>query len=229
MIALVLISVSGISQNVAINTTLNPANPAAGLDIDFPAKGFLIPRMDLETVNSADPLASHVAGMMIYCKGEEAPAGVYVNNGSKWVPGTKPGTAYGEMQYWNGTTWTAITAGSPGQFLKIGTGGLPEWSGSAAGYATLSTGSVTGITTTTAYSGGNISSGGGSSVTEYGVCWSTSPGPTMSNSKTSDGTGTGSFTSHLTGLTSGTQYYIRAYATNGTGTSYGDQKIFTTH
>jgi hypothetical protein len=133
------------------------------------------------------------------------------------------------MQYWSGTAWTAIAAGSPGQLLKIGAGGLPEWSGSAAGYATLTTSAVTTISTTTATCGGNVLTEGTSAVTEYGVCWSTSPGPTVSDPKTSDGSGTGSFTSDLTELTSGTQYYIRSYATNGSGTSYGDQKMFKTN
>ncbi len=61
-----------------------------------------------------------------------------------------------------------------------------------------------------------------------GVCWSVSPNPTVSNSHTTDGSGTGSFTSNITGLTANTTYYVRAYATNSAGTSYGEQKSFTT-
>ncbi|MDO5341751.1 MAG: formylglycine-generating enzyme family protein [Bacteroidia bacterium] len=61
-----------------------------------------------------------------------------------------------------------------------------------------------------------------------GVCWSVSPNPTVSDSHTTDGGGTGSFTSSITGLTKNTTYYVRAYATNGKGTSYGEQKSFTT-
>jgi uncharacterized protein (TIGR02145 family) len=92
----------------------------------------------------------------------------------------------------------------------------------------VTTESVTAITTTTAQSGGNITSDGGAAVTARGVCWSTTQNPTISNSKTSDGTGTGSFTSILTGLTSNTKYYVRAYATNSQGPAYGVEQNFTT-
>jgi hypothetical protein len=94
---------------------------------------------------------------------------------------------------------------------------------------TLTTTSISNINSTSATSGGNITDGGASSVTERGVCWSTSQNPTTSNSKTTDGTGDGSFTSSITGLTAGTTYYVRAYATNSIGTSYGTQVTFTTY
>jgi len=92
----------------------------------------------------------------------------------------------------------------------------------------LKTDSATSIASTTATSGGNITNNGGSSVTAYGVCWSTSTAPTISDSLTSDGTGTGEFTSSITGLSASTKYYVRAYATNAIGTAYGPHKEFTT-
>jgi uncharacterized protein (TIGR02145 family) len=92
----------------------------------------------------------------------------------------------------------------------------------------LTTSSVTNITSNTATCGGNITSDEGSNVTARGVCWSTGPTPTINDNKTSDGTGTGSFTSSLTGLTASTTYYVRAYATNSTGTGYGSAVSFTT-
>ena len=92
---------------------------------------------------------------------------------------------------------------------------------------TISTTTVRNITGTTATSGGNITSDGGATVTARGVCWSTSSNPTVSNSHTTDGNGTGSFTSSITGLTAGTTYYVRAYATNAAGTAYGNQITFT--
>jgi len=83
------------------------------------------------------------------------------------------------------------------------------------------------LTNTTATSGGNITSDKGSAVTAKGVVWSTSTGPTVSlSTKTNDGTGLGSFTSTLTGLTLNTVYYIRSYATNAAGTSYGPEVSF---
>lgn len=92
----------------------------------------------------------------------------------------------------------------------------------------LSTTSVANITLTTATGGGNISSDGNAAVTARGICWSPSSNPTISDSKTSDGTGTGEFASNITGITSGTLYYVRSYATNSVGTAYGDQVSFTT-
>jgi len=94
---------------------------------------------------------------------------------------------------------------------------------------TVATVDVTNITTTTGTSGGNVTSDGGAAVTARGVCWSTSENPTTVNSKTTDGEGVGDFTSNLTGLSPNTIYHIRAYATNAKGTSYGEQKTFTTN
>ena len=87
----------------------------------------------------------------------------------------------------------------------------------------LTTTNLSAITATTAAGGGNVTNDGGSAVTARGVCWSTNQNPTISDGKTSDGSGTGIFTSSITGLTPGATYYIRAYATNSIGTSYGNQ------
>jgi len=93
---------------------------------------------------------------------------------------------------------------------------------------TVITMAISSITATTASSGGNVTSDGGASVTAKGVCWSTSTNPTTSDSHTSDGTGTGSFTSSITGLSAGTTYHVRAYATNSAGTGYGSDVTFKT-
>ena len=94
--------------------------------------------------------------------------------------------------------------------------------------AVVTTTNATQVSTTSALCGGNISSDGGSSVTARGVCWSTSPNPTTSDSHTMDGTSTGSFTSSITGLTPNTTYYVRAYAINLAGTAYGNELSFHT-
>jgi uncharacterized protein (TIGR02145 family) len=92
----------------------------------------------------------------------------------------------------------------------------------------VTTTSVTNIATTTITSGGNISIGGGASITVRGVVWSTNPSPTVAlTTKTTDGSGTGSFISSITGLTPNTTYYLRAYATNISGTAYGNEITFT--
>ena len=93
---------------------------------------------------------------------------------------------------------------------------------------TITLSCATSITLTSATSGGNISNDGGSSITERGVCWSTSQNPTILNSKTTNGTGTGSFIAPISGLTANTTYYLRAYATNNVGTAYSAQCSFTT-
>lgn len=87
---------------------------------------------------------------------------------------------------------------------------------------------ITGKTSTTANSGGSITNANNGIISEKGVCWKTSPNPTIADSRTSNGTGTSSFTSSLTGLTPNTTYYVRCYATNGAGTGYGTEISFTT-
>lgn len=93
---------------------------------------------------------------------------------------------------------------------------------------TITVADVTNITSTTATSGGEINSDGGATVTSRGVCWSTSQNPTTAGNKTSNATGTGSFTSSLTGLTPGATYYLKAYAINAVGTAYSSQATCTT-
>jgi uncharacterized protein (TIGR02145 family) len=94
--------------------------------------------------------------------------------------------------------------------------------------ATLSTLPVGNVTGNSATSGGNITNNGGTLVTHRGVVWSTSPNPTNANNQSSDGSGTGNYTSILTGLSANTTYYVRAYATNSAGTAYGNELSFTT-
>lgn len=95
-------------------------------------------------------------------------------------------------------------------------------------HATLNTAEATSITANSAISGGNITSDGGGSITVRGVCWSTNQNPTLNDNVSIDGYGTGNFTSNITGLKSGTTYYLRSYATNSAGISYGNQITFTT-
>ena len=94
---------------------------------------------------------------------------------------------------------------------------------------TLTTTDPTNITINSVTTGGVITKDGGKEITAYGVCWSTTNNPIVSDSHTLDGTGTGSFISNLTALLPGTTYYIRAYATNSAGTAYGNEVIFNTN
>lgn len=93
----------------------------------------------------------------------------------------------------------------------------------------VNTTDITNIGLSTATSGGEVVDEGVSTVTERGIVYSTSPDPTTADNKITDaGSGTGSFVSNITGLSSSTTYYVKAYAVNSEGTAYGTQKTFTT-
>jgi uncharacterized protein (TIGR02145 family) len=160
---------------------------------------------------------------------------------------TTRGIVYGTSA---GSSTYSVTSGSgTGTFTSNLTGLLPATTYYVRSFATNSVGTVYGtetsftslaiaptLTTTAASSitkyaasaGGTITSNGGTLITASGICWSTTATPTTSNSKTTDGTASGTYTSSITGLTAGTTYYVRAYATNVIGTSYGDAQSFTT-
>jgi hypothetical protein len=93
---------------------------------------------------------------------------------------------------------------------------------------TVTTTTISNISFTTATGGGNVTNQGDAAVTARGVCWYTSTNPTTSNSHTSDGSSTGTFTSSITGLNASTLYHVRAYAINSVGTGYGSDITFTT-
>ena len=93
---------------------------------------------------------------------------------------------------------------------------------------TVTTADISDISTTFAKSGGNVSTDGGATVTAKGVCWNTTGNATITDGKTNDGTGSGSYVSIITGLTAGAKYYLRAYATNEAGTAYGNEVTFAT-
>ncbi|MBK8698808.1 MAG: hypothetical protein IPN29_04430 [Saprospiraceae bacterium] len=94
--------------------------------------------------------------------------------------------------------------------------------------AGLTTTAASGITASGGISGGQICHDGGTPVIARGVCYGTDPNPEITGPKTTDGAGAGAFVSTLSGLSASTLYYIRAYATNGVGTSYGQEISFTT-
>ena len=93
---------------------------------------------------------------------------------------------------------------------------------------TLTTAAITEITGNSASAGGNVTVTGGATVTSRGVCFGLNPNPTVADSKTTNGEGPGEFVSLITELKGNTKYYLRAYATNSAGTSYGPEVSFTT-
>jgi len=132
------------------------------------------------------------------------------------ITGLTPNTTYHVRAY--ATNGESVT----------GYGSDKTFTTSSATTPTVTTTAVSSITSTTASSGGNVTSDGGTSLTARGVCWSTSANPTTSNSHTSDGDTTGTFTSSITELNPGTTYHVRAYATNSAGTAYGSDLTFAT-
>jgi hypothetical protein len=148
--------------------------------------------------------------------GGSIPSVLYANRASYQTTGTVIWCSNcgmsGELQVWDGSAWTNTMGGAAKPMVPT----------------LAATTTVTSIGAITASSGGNVTSDGGGAVTARGVCWSTSQNPTIANSKTTDGSGTGTFTSSITGLSPSTTYYVRAYATNSGGTGYGAQVSFTT-
>ena len=146
--------------------------------------------------------------------GSHASNGTGIGSYTVNMSGLSPGTTYYVRAYAINSQGTAY--GSEVTFTT------------AAGLPTVTTSQVTNITQTSATGGGNVTNSGGATVTERGICWSTSHNPTTSGSHANSGTGTGSFTVNMTGLTANTTYYVRAYAINSAGTSYGSEVSFTT-
>ena len=177
---------STVSGTIAAGTTT--PDPSAKIDVTSTTQGFLPPRM---TAAQRDAIVNPAAGLMIWCSDVGAS---------------------GEIEVFNGTSWTNMIGGAVA-LIPV----LP----------TITTTAASSITATTASSGGTISSDGNAPITARGVCWSTSQNPTISDSHTSDGSGNGTYTSSVSGLTSGTTYYIRSYATNKAGIAYGNQVSFT--
>jgi uncharacterized protein (TIGR02145 family) len=133
--------------------------------------------------------------------------------------GLIPSTTYTYRVYSNNSVGNSLTYSNELTLTTASIINLP----------TLTSTSLSLITSSTALSGGTVSSDGGAVITTRGVCWSTSPSPNITlPTKTSDGTGIGTFSSNLTGLSANTTYYVRAYATNSAGTAYGNEIVFTT-
>jgi len=176
------------AQNVGIGTTL--PNVSAKLEVASTKSGFLPPRM---TILQRDSIVNPAAGLLIYCI---------------------DCCSYGEIEVYNGLTWTNMIGGNPCSIYNN---------------ILVKTTTISSINSTTAVSGGTISNDGGSAITARGVVWSTNHYPTtFLNTKTTDGTGSGLFTSNISGLINNTKYYVRAYATNNLGTAYGPELSFIT-
>ena len=116
------------------------------------------------------------------------------------------GANIGDVLSWNGSTWIATPAGNLNS-------------------TSVSTITATNVTSNSAISGGTISSDGGNTIISKGVCWSSTINPTINDSHTNEGSGANNFTSTISNLAPGTNYYYRAYITNSNGVYYGNTYI----
>ena len=141
------------------------------------------------------------------------------------------GNNTGDILYWNtsDSAWHIVPVGNAGEFLTLDTNNIPKWQHITANQGilpTVVTDSVSNITNTSAIITGTVTDGGGTPLVVSGICWGTSPNPTLSNSYALVGLGINSFTHQLIGLTGGTIYYVRAFAANSAGVVYGNELTF---
>ena len=155
-----------------------------------------------------------------------------IGSGTYSIVGTTANdiTSFNDANLTSGTTYTyrVYSNNAVGNSLTY-SNELTITTKSIINLPTLTSTALSLITSSTAVSGGNISSDGGASITAKGVCWSTSTNPTIAlSTKTTEGTGAGLFTSNIIELPANTTFYVRAYATNSVGTAYGNELIFST-
>ncbi|MEI7981589.1 MAG: T9SS type A sorting domain-containing protein, partial [Bacteroidota bacterium] len=216
--------------SITENINWQPANDPCALQL---GSGWRIPTSSEwfnvdETGNWNNQWGPWNSGLKLHFAG-----GLNPSNGSPFGPG-------GLGLYWSSTQSTGVSStflyfdGGNGCYPSIYSKsyGMPlrcvNDYNSAATVPTVTTSPASAITQNTAISGGNITSDGGAGVTDRGICWNTSPNPTISNSHTTEGSGTGAFVSNITEIPPDAPCYVRAYATNNVGTSYGNEVVFTT-
>jgi hypothetical protein len=213
----------------------NSAGTAYGNEQSFSTLPLSVPTISTNSVSAITPTSATTGGFI-------------ANDGGALV--SQRGVAYGTSP--NPTisgTFTQNGTG-PGNFASALSGLSPNTTYYVRAYATnsagtaygnelsfqtqvpavpsLTTADVLNVTNATASTGGTITNDGGSAITARGVVWGTTSNPTTADNLSADGTGAGTFSSFLTGLAPGTVYFVRAYATNSSGTGYGNQLSFTT-
>jgi uncharacterized protein (TIGR02145 family) len=213
----------------------NKAGTAYGTDVTFTTTAILVPTLTT-TDASLITLTSAVSGGNITSDGNAA----ITARGVCWSTSLNPTVDNSKTSDQTGTgsfisTLTGLTSGTLYHIRAYATNSVGTAYGNdvtftttAASVPSLTTNAITSPTLTSAVSGGNVTSENGSAVTARGICWSTSVNPTIANSKVANGAGLGTYSCNLTGLTPATTYYVRAYATNGIGTGYGNEISFTT-
>lgn len=226
-------SISGLTSNTKYYVrayATNSEGTGYGNSVSFTTKG--VPTLTTTEVSGISPISAVGGGNVTNDGGSTITA-----RGICWGINNNPTISNSKTVNGSGLgTFTSnITGLADGSIYyvrayatnKSGTsyGNNVSFSTQPATLAVLTTNTVSNTTQTSAISGGEITSSGGATVTARGVCWSLSTNPTISDNLTSDGNGIGSFNSNITGLSSGTTFYVRAYATNKVGTSYGNNEL----
>jgi len=160
------------------------------------------------------------------------PYALYAKSAGNATSGTTcpDGTTVGEIKYWNGTSWITVAPGLNGNVLMLEEN-MPVWkdfTSTTISLPQVNTISTSEITPTTVKCEGFVVSAGGESDTERGFCYAKTQNPTVVGSKIATGFGKGSFSGTLTNLEKGTIHYLRAYAANSAGTTYGEELNFKT-
>ncbi len=212
---------ASLAQRIGIGT--NTPDSSSVLEIKSDRLGLLPPRM---TMANRMGIRNPAEGLLVYQT--DSTRGIWLFKSGNWkLVDRADGSMPGQMQYWDGTQWINITPGAYGQTL-VYCNGVPSWGGCLP---LLKTGTSSLITYTTANTAGNsVLNDGGSSIAARGVCLGLNPNPTIDppNRVVNLGSGGGIYGGSITGLTPGTRYYYRAFASNGIGTSYGVDSQFTT-
>ena len=204
---------------------------STSVDFDFP--DFALPTVTTAEISDILSTSAHCGGTVTVSGGKDVTA-----YGVCWSTQQEPTLSDGHSTDGEGlgsfvSTMTGLTPNTTYYVRAYATSDFGTAYGAARSFTTLAlptvtTATITDVTRNTASAGGQVTFDGNATVTARGVCWSISHNPTISNSHTVDGTGTGAFVSSITDLAPHATYYIRAYATNSIGTAYGEEMCITT-
>jgi hypothetical protein len=215
------------AQNIGIGTTT--PKPSAILDIESSDKGLLVPRMN----DAQRDLIIAEDGLIIYNLDQNCMQ-VYSQPLGKWFSLTQlpDGLSNGDLLYWYSGKWDVLPVGLPGDRLSLDNVGKIAWmplTTIVEVKPTITTGAVSILAANKVQiTSNNAISGNGELVISRGVCYATSPIPTVDNEVVINGSGLGSFSVYPNTLLPNTTYYARAFATSIYGTSYGSEINFTT-